>query len=108
MLRVFNPKRIISDREWKFVAKNGILTCTSENNPSVFDLPLDELSRYLQENKFRIAVVFSKKVAQKLDNAMFCALNIDEYKFYLFPEDKKLLKTVKSRAEQIPVPWLGR
>ncbi|MBU1134807.1 MAG: glycosyltransferase family 39 protein [Candidatus Omnitrophica bacterium] len=108
MLRVFDPRRIISDREWKFVAKNETWTCTAEDNPSTLDLPSDALKAFLRKNGFRIVVVHSDKAAEKLSEIMTQVLKIEEYKFYLFPEDKDLANVIKSRAKQIPSPWLGR
>lgn len=107
-LRLFNPDRIISDRKWKFAKKNRIWTCISDNNPSTFDLPEEALHTYLRKENFRIAIVHSDMVEEKISKIMTYALNIGEYKFYLFPEDRDLSDIIKFRTKHLPVPLLGR
>lgn len=98
---LYNPGRIIFDREKNYILKGGDWVLKTDNNPSVFDLPADKFRKYLSANHCRIAVVNSEAVKTRLREFMVSLLQFGEYEFFALPQDKVLAGKAQLNAGRL-------
>ena len=94
---VIRPDFIIQDRELRYASVGSQDYLVTENNPSIFEQPAQNLLSFFEKNNIRIVIAIYEDTKKKLKNFMEEAASIGHYSIYALPKERYLINSIKSK-----------